>query len=139
MTLALTAVGVLSAIIVRLPAVDIASFLGNDFAEGLLCAAVGGVGAALSLMQRTAQLPLPVTAQPWVDLLECLARFMVGLFAGATLYVAISANLLLGIVNKMGDGSAGTRLSLLLGLALAAGASERAFPKLVRSFEKAMH
>jgi hypothetical protein len=139
MTLVLTAVGVLSAIIVRLPSVDIPSFLGYDFAEGLLCAAVGGVGAAISLMQRSAQLPLPITAKPWVDLLECLARFTVGLVAGATLYIAISANLLLGVVNKMDTGSAGTRLSLLLGLALAAGASERAFPKLVRSFEKAMH
>lgn len=138
-TLGLLVFGTVAAVAVGLLRAQIQQALGNEFFEGLLCAAAGGGGAALSVMQRTGQLPLPVTARPGADLLECVARFTVGVFAGATLYLAISANLFLGIVNKIGDGSGADRLPLILGLALAAGASERAFPKLVRSFEKAMH
>jgi hypothetical protein len=138
-TLGLVTFSVVAASAVWLCRNQIQQQFGTWLFEGLLCALAGGVGAALSIMQRTGQLPLPVTAWPFADLLECIARYAIGTTAGVMLYLGISANLFLGIVNKIDNASSTNRGALLLGLALSAGVSERAFPKLVRSFEKQTH
>jgi hypothetical protein len=117
----------------------LANQFGPEVTTALLCSAAAAAGAALSLMQRIGQFPLPVTAGRSADIIECIARFTIGAFAGAALFVAITADLLLGLINKMALEPASSRTALLLGLSLAIGASERAFPTLVRSMERHIH
>lgn len=98
-----------------------------------LSALVGGVGASISVILRTATLPVASGAAPSAYTTECIARVVVGAVSGALVSLCVQGNLLLGFVNA--PASVPVRTATILVLSLTAGISERILPSIVGQVE----
>lgn len=98
-----------------------------------LSAFTGGLGACISVILRTATLPVASGASPNAYTTECIARVLVGAVAGGLVSLCVQGNLLLGFVNA--PASAPIRTAAILVLALTAGISERVLPSIVGQVE----
>jgi hypothetical protein len=107
--------------------------LGHTAFDVVLGALCGAVGALLSVTTRGDRLVMDANAGRKLHQLEGVSRIGAGvggaLFAG----LAIKSGLILG-----GAHLAGNPLALILACSIAAGASERLVPSLVKTFEHAM-
>lgn len=96
----------------------------------ILGTAVGSLGALVSVLQRSDELRIDVSAGSRVHYFEGALRMGVGAIAGFLFALAIKSNILLGAVNN-----SQRSLSLLLVICIVAGASERLLPSLIRQLE----
>jgi hypothetical protein len=98
---------------------------------------IGALGASVSVILRTAKLPVAPGTGPMAYATECIARAVVGAVSGALVSLCVQGNLLLGFIN--GETSAPARTATMLVLALAAGISERILPSIVGQVEQQVH
>ena len=91
----------------------------------LLGSFVGGLGAWLSVLQRTRTVSLDITAGPRMHQMEGIFRIMVGVLGALIVVLAIRADLL-GKFNH---------LSAIVLMCVAAGVSERMVPSLIQQIE----
>jgi hypothetical protein len=96
----------------------------------MLGTAIGSLGALVSVLLRSDELTIDVSAGPRVHYFEGALRIIIGCIAGFLFALAIKSNILLGTINNS-DKS----LSLLLLICIVAGASERLLPSLIRQLE----
>ncbi len=101
--------------------------------EVLICAAVGGAGAAISIITRIRDVSLNASAGPMLHYIEGFSRVAVGVLGAALVALAVKANLLVGAITNFE--SAEMRLACLGALCFVAGASERFVPNLIRKIE----
>jgi hypothetical protein len=101
-----------------------------DFEPGaadiFLGAAMGSLGASISVLLRSDRLKLDPLAGRGVHSFEGVIRILVGAFAGMLFILAVKSNILLGTINQ----SANPR-TILLTLSIVAGASEALLPSLI--------
>jgi hypothetical protein len=91
----------------------------------LMGTAVGGLGAWLSVIQRSRTTELDVAAGPWLHYLEGAFRIMVDTLGAMLIALAIRAGLVLQ----------GDRLSAIMVICMVAGASERLVPSFIEQIE----
>jgi hypothetical protein len=104
--------------------------LGPDGLDVLLATCFGAIGAFVSILQRSPQITMDPAAGASVHYVESGARVLTGMLGALMLALAVKANIILGATKSI-DHS----LALLLLLAVAAGASERIVPSLIREVE----
>jgi hypothetical protein len=112
--------------------VPLTSYFGNNAIEIALGALCGPLGSLLSATSRANRLVLDANAGQRIHTFEGLSRIGVGMVGALFVALATKGGLIMG-----GMHFAGSPLSLMLALCVAAGASERLVPSLVTSFEKA--
>jgi hypothetical protein len=110
----------------------IASYFG--FGEGaihvLLGATMGALGALISVLLRSDKLEIDVSAGPPVHYFEGAVRILLGMTAGLLFSLAVKSDVLLSAINRSEKA-----LTILLVIALIAGASERLLPSLIKQLE----
>jgi len=119
----LTAVAVL---VLGFWAVKLRSWLGPGVFDILLGSAAGGLGAWLSVIQRSRTSELDVAAGPRLHYLEGAFRIMAGSLGSFLVAVAIRAGLLPQV----------TKLSAMVVICMVAGTSERLVPSFIEQIEK---
>jgi len=97
----------------------------------LLCfgAGLGGVGAFFWIVLRFRNIVTDVTAGRWIHYLEGVLRILAGMTGGFVIVLAIKANVILGFIG------AEDNLVLLALFCIAAGASERMVPNLIKKVD----
>ena len=113
----------------RVPLID---YFGRNAIGVVLGALCGPLGSLLSATSRANRLVLDANAGQRIHTFEGLSRIGVGMVGALFVALATKGGLIMG-----GMHFAGSSLSLMLALCVAAGASERLVPSLVTSFEKA--
>lgn len=113
------------------------SKLGNvgtsDTFELVVFSQLGSVGALLSVLRRSRDLPIDAAAGRRAHHLEGVARVALGICGAFLVSVAVKANLLLGLVTS--DQDEARRLAIMATIAIVAGASERLVPNLIQRLE----
>lgn len=100
--------------------------LNPSHADIFLGAAMGSLGASISVLLRSNRLKVDPFAGAWVHYFEAVIRVLVGALAGMLLILAVRSNVLLGAINQ----AANAHLILLL-FSSVAGASELLLPSLI--------
>jgi hypothetical protein len=95
-------------------------------AEVFLGAAMGSLGALISVLLRSNKLELDASAGARVHYFEGIMRVLVGALAGLLFVLAVKANILLGAIARSDKA-----LTILLVISIAAGASEQLLPNLI--------
>lgn len=103
--------------------------LGQNGFQAVLGAAVGSLGALLSIITRSNKISMDASAGWKVHYLESAARIVVGIFGALLVALAIKANLVLP------SSSAANSLPLIMLICIIAGASERLVPNLIKHIE----
>lgn len=108
------------------------TFLGVEasFIEVMLGAAMGSLGALLSVLRRSDDLKIDVSAGARVHYFEGAMRVLFGAMAGLLFALAIKSNILLGAINRSERAT-----TILLVIAIVAGVSERLLPSLITQLE----
>ena len=101
--------------------------------EVAVFACLGALGALISVLSRSADLPIDAAAGKAAHYLEGVSRILLGVCGGFLVAVAIKANLILGVADAVDNEI--RRLAVLASLSVASGASERLVPNLIRRFE----
>ncbi len=101
--------------------------------EVAVFACLGALGALISVLGRSADLPIDAAAGKTAHYLEGVSRVLLAVCGGFLVSVAIKANLILGVAETVDNEV--RRLAVLASLSIASGASERLVPNLIRRFE----
>jgi hypothetical protein len=125
---ALVMAGLLSAVRTRVG--DLALL---DILEISLAAAMGGLGALLSIASRTEAIHLEPVAGPLIHRKEGATRVVVGIAGALFVAIAIKANLILGVFSSLTHPFLG-----LIAACIVAGASERLVPGLIDNMGKSI-
>jgi hypothetical protein len=104
--------------------------VGEGTVELLLGAGVGSFGALLSVLLRSDDLAIDVSAGRFVHYFEGTMRALIGVAAGFLFALTIKSNILLGAVNRSERAT-----PILLVICIIAGASERLLPDLIKQLE----
>lgn len=107
-----------------------ATGFGEGAVELLLGAGVGSFGALLSVLRRSDELAIDVSAGKRVHYFEGMMRALVGAAAGFLFALTIKSNILLGAINNSDRAT-----PILLVICVIAGASERLLPDLIKQLE----
>lgn len=93
----------------------------------------GGIlGAAFSLLSRIGKIQVDPSSGKMAHFVDVYYRFLVGVLAATVVVIATKANLVLGFATAT---SSESQVSMLLILAIAAGASERLAPNVLKQVE----
>jgi hypothetical protein len=98
---------------------------GLDVYKIMMGTAIGGLGAWLSVIQRSRTTELDVAAGPALHYLEGAFRIMAGTLGALLVALAIRAGLLVH----------GTQLAAIMVICMVAGASERLVPSFIEQIE----
>jgi hypothetical protein len=109
---------------------DVDARLGADAATIAIGTCLGGLGAMLSILTRTSTIPVDAAAGAKLHYIESAARVLVGMCGALVVSMAVKANIVLGLANGTAPEGA-----VLLVLSLAAGASERILPGVIKKVE----
>jgi hypothetical protein len=104
--------------------------VGEGAAELFLGAGFGAFGALISVLLRSDELAIDVSAGKPVHYFEGTMRALVGAAAGFLFALTIKSNILLGAVNRSERAT-----PILLVVCIIAGASERLLPDLIKQLE----
>jgi hypothetical protein len=104
--------------------------VGEGAVELLLGAGVGAFGALISVLLRSDELAIDVSAGKPVHFFEGTMRALVGAAAGLLFALTVKSNILLGAVNRSERAT-----PILLVICVIAGASERLLPDLIKQLE----
>jgi hypothetical protein len=104
--------------------------VGEGAVHVLLGAAMGSLGALISVLLRSDKLKIDVSAGRTVHYFEGALRILLGMMAGLLFVFAVKADVLLSIIN-----TSGRAIVILLVIAIIAGASERLLPNLIKQLE----
>jgi hypothetical protein len=104
--------------------------LGSNVFESALGAGSGGIGALLSILLRSKNLPLDSAAESRIHFFEGIARVVAGAVGAALVALGIKAELLLSVIS-----SSSQPLTLLAAVCMVAGASERLVPDFIERVE----
>ena len=99
--------------------------LGKSVYNILMGTSIGGLGAWLSVIQRSRNTELDVAAGPMLHHLEGAFRIMVGMLGALLVALAIHAGLIVQV----------TQLSAIMVMCMVAGASERLVPSFIEQVE----
>lgn len=102
----------------------------ESFIEVMLGAAMGSLGALISVLLRSDDLKIDVSAGARVHYFEGAMRVLVGATAGLVFALSIKSNILLGAINK-----SERTITILLVITIIAGVSERLLPSLIKQLE----
>jgi hypothetical protein len=108
------------------------TFLGVDNTAIEIClgAVMGALGALISVLLRSDQIRIDVSAGARVHYFEGVMRVLVGATGGLLFALAIKANIFLGAINRSEKS-----VTILLVISIIAGASERLLPSLIKQIE----
>jgi hypothetical protein len=131
-TLTGTALGVAAGVLAWADRQAVAASLnvGGGAVELLLGASAGSFGALISVLLRSDELAIDVSAGKLVHYFEGTMRVLVGAAAGFVFALAIKSNILLGAVNRSERATV-----ILIVICIIAGASERLLPDLIKQLE----
>jgi hypothetical protein len=104
--------------------------IGNPAFDVLLTGCCGGIGAFMFVLGRSSTIHTEAGAGRHIHLVEGVARVIAGVTGGVVVSLAVQADILSGLSARLSH-----PLAFMLGLGLAAGASERLVPNLVGKFE----
>jgi hypothetical protein len=104
--------------------------IGNPAFDVLLTGCFGGIGAFMFVLGRSSTIHTEAGAGREIHFVEGVARVIAGVTGGVVVSLAVQADILSGLSAKLSH-----PLAFMLGLGLAAGASERLVPSLVGKFE----
>ncbi len=106
----------------------------RDVLETLSAAAVGALGAFLSVATRTETITFEPAAGPDIHRFEGRVRVLVGMAGALFVALAIKADLLLGVFHSLTHPFLALLVACLVG-----GASERLVPGLIDTMGKSIH
>jgi hypothetical protein len=104
--------------------------LGPDVFESLLGTGCGGIGAWLSILLGSKNLPLDSAADSRVHFFEGMARVVAGAVGATLVALGIKSELLLSVISSSSE-----PLTLLAAICMVAGASERLVPDFIERVE----
>jgi hypothetical protein len=104
--------------------------LGAPVLEASIGAGMGGIGALLSILLRSRNLPLDAAADRRLHVFEGIARVAAGAIGAGLVALGIKSELLLNVVS-----SSSQPLTLLAAVCMVAGASERLVPDFIQRVE----
>ncbi len=122
----------LAMLVVWLNRVALEQWFTPQIIETVYGAALGALGAFMSLLMRSARIQVAAGAGRTIHYVEALSRVAIGAVGAVLVVLAVRANLLLGIANSAGGDS-----SLLYLLCLVSGVSESLMPGLIAQVEAA--
>jgi hypothetical protein len=102
----------------------------ESFIEVMLGVAMGSLGALISVLLRSDDLKIDVSAGARVHYFEGAMRVLVGATAGLVFALSIKSNILLGAINNSERAT-----TILLVISIIAGVSERLLPSLIKQLE----
>jgi hypothetical protein len=104
------------------------------------CMCAGGVGSFISRALDNKNIPVAATAGRALHCIEATLRWCIGLTAGLIVWLLVTGNIAGSFLNTHAgnDSSAGQNTFALIAFAVLAGASERLFPSLIRTFDESI-
>ena len=108
---------------------EIRELLGVTTHEVIMAACLGSIGAFASILLRSKTITIDAAAGSYIHYIESAARVIIGAIGGSLMALAIKANIILGTVQAYGPAG-------VCFFCMAAGASERILPGLIRVAER---
>jgi len=102
-------------------------------AIAIVCACGGGVGSFVSRALDSDHTPISASAGRALHWIEATMRWCIGLTAGMIVWLLVKGNIAASFINLSDAGESGR--FAVIALAILAGASERLFPSLIKTFD----